>query len=149
MIKNFVFGGNYFARGEFVLYINHSGKYIKINFNMKIPYPCQNWYPYLSTHCGTRVSTWLMAWYPYSYSYPFHCTRTSTRTHISAQFGTRTYGLVPVPVPGYLFWYPTTTLPLIGMKTKHNEIFEGASSLLPLLREHHPSCHYGALGTFW
>ena len=27
VIKNFVFGGNYFARGEFVLYINHSGKY--------------------------------------------------------------------------------------------------------------------------
>ena len=25
VIKNFVFGGNYFARGEFVLYINHSG----------------------------------------------------------------------------------------------------------------------------
>ena len=38
MIKNFVFGGNYFARGEFVLYINHSGKYIEINFNMKIPF---------------------------------------------------------------------------------------------------------------
>ena len=38
MIKNFVFGGNYFARGEFVLYINHSGKNIEINFNMKIPY---------------------------------------------------------------------------------------------------------------
>ena len=33
-----VFGGNYFARGEFVLYINHSGKYIEINFNMKIPF---------------------------------------------------------------------------------------------------------------
>ena len=28
--------------GEFVLYINHSGKYIEINFNMKIPF--------LSTH---------------------------------------------------------------------------------------------------
>ena len=38
MIKNFVFGGNYFARGEFVLYINNSGKYIEINFNMKIPF---------------------------------------------------------------------------------------------------------------
>ena len=38
MIKNFVFGGNYFVRGEFVLYINHSGKYIEINFNMKIPF---------------------------------------------------------------------------------------------------------------
>ena len=38
VIKNFVFGGNYFARGEFVLYINHSGKYIEINFNMKIPF---------------------------------------------------------------------------------------------------------------
>ena len=38
MIRNFLFGGNYFARGEFVLYINHSGKYIEINFNMKIPY---------------------------------------------------------------------------------------------------------------
>ena len=38
MIKNFVFGGNYFAHGEFVLYINHSGKYIEINFNMKIPF---------------------------------------------------------------------------------------------------------------
>ena len=25
-------------RGEFVLYINHSGKYIEINFNMKIPF---------------------------------------------------------------------------------------------------------------
>ena len=25
VIKNFVFGGNYFARGEFVLYKNHSG----------------------------------------------------------------------------------------------------------------------------
>ena len=24
--------------GEFVLYINHSGKYIEINFNMKIPF---------------------------------------------------------------------------------------------------------------
>ena len=36
--KNFVFGGNYFARGEFVLYINHSGKSVEINFNMKIPY---------------------------------------------------------------------------------------------------------------
>ena len=30
--------GNYFARGEFVLYINNSGKYIEINFNMKIPF---------------------------------------------------------------------------------------------------------------
>ena len=38
VIKNFVFGGNYFACGEFVLYINHSGKYIEINFNMKIPF---------------------------------------------------------------------------------------------------------------
>ena len=38
MIKNFVFGGNYFACGEFVLYINHLGKYIEINFNMKIPF---------------------------------------------------------------------------------------------------------------
>ena len=38
MIKNFVFGGNFFTRGEFVLYINHSGKDIEINFNMKIPY---------------------------------------------------------------------------------------------------------------
>ena len=38
MIKNFLGGGNYFARGEFVLYINHSGKYIKINFNMKISF---------------------------------------------------------------------------------------------------------------
>ena len=38
--QNFIFGGNYFARGEFVLYINHSGKYIEINFNMKIPYTC-------------------------------------------------------------------------------------------------------------
>ena len=25
-------------RGEFVLYINHSGKYIEINFNVKIPF---------------------------------------------------------------------------------------------------------------
>ena len=32
------FGGNYFARGEFVLYINHSGEYIEIDFNMKIPF---------------------------------------------------------------------------------------------------------------
>ena len=24
--------------GEFVVYINHSGKYIEINFNMKIPF---------------------------------------------------------------------------------------------------------------
>ena len=39
MIKNFVFGGNYFARREFVLYINHSGKYIEISFSMKIPFP--------------------------------------------------------------------------------------------------------------
>ena len=38
VIKNFVFGDNYFTRGEFVLYINHSGKYIEINFNMKIPF---------------------------------------------------------------------------------------------------------------
>ena len=38
VIKNFVFGGNYFAHGDFVLYINHSGKYIDINFNMKIPF---------------------------------------------------------------------------------------------------------------
>ena len=38
MITNLVFGGNYFACGEFVLYINHSGKYVEINFNMKIPY---------------------------------------------------------------------------------------------------------------
>ena len=38
MIKNFVFGGNYFARGEFVLYINHSGKHIEINSNIKIPF---------------------------------------------------------------------------------------------------------------
>ena len=38
VIKNLVFGGNYFACGDFVLYINHSGKYIKINFNMKIPF---------------------------------------------------------------------------------------------------------------
>ena len=36
--KNLVFGGNYFARGDFVQYINHSGKYIEINFNMKIPF---------------------------------------------------------------------------------------------------------------
>ena len=42
MIKNFVFGGNYFARGEFVLYINHSGKYIEINFNMNIPFYYKN-----------------------------------------------------------------------------------------------------------
>ena len=28
VIKTFTFGGNYFARGEFVLCINHSGKYI-------------------------------------------------------------------------------------------------------------------------
>ena len=39
VIKIFVFGGNYFARRELVLYINHSGKYIEINFNMKIPFP--------------------------------------------------------------------------------------------------------------
>ena len=38
VVKNFVFGGNYFVRGEFVLYINHSGKYIEINFNMKISF---------------------------------------------------------------------------------------------------------------
>ena len=38
VIKNFVFGGNYFTCGEFVLYINHSGNYIEINFNMKIPF---------------------------------------------------------------------------------------------------------------
>ena len=38
IIKNLVFGGNYFAREDFVLYINHSGKYIEINFNMKIPF---------------------------------------------------------------------------------------------------------------
>ena len=38
MVSNqkFGFGGNYFAPVEFVLYINHSGKYIEINFNMKI-----------------------------------------------------------------------------------------------------------------
>ena len=36
--KSLFFGGSYFARGEFVLYINHSGKYIEINFNMKIPF---------------------------------------------------------------------------------------------------------------
>ena len=29
VIKNFVFGGNYLARGEFVLYIKNSGKYIE------------------------------------------------------------------------------------------------------------------------
>ena len=38
VITNLDFGGNYFARGEFVLYINHSGKYIEISFNMKIPF---------------------------------------------------------------------------------------------------------------
>ena len=38
VIKNLVLGGNYFARGDFVLYINHSGKYNEINFNMKIPF---------------------------------------------------------------------------------------------------------------
>ena len=40
MVSNqkFLFGGNYFACGEFVLYINHSGNYIEINFNMKIPF---------------------------------------------------------------------------------------------------------------
>ena len=38
VIKIFVFGGNYLVRGEFVLYINHSGKYIEINFNVKIPF---------------------------------------------------------------------------------------------------------------
>ena len=27
-------------RGEFVLYIKHSGKYIEIDFNMKIPFLC-------------------------------------------------------------------------------------------------------------
>ena len=49
MIKNFVFGGNYFARGEFVLYINHSGKYIEINFNMKIPFLCRSVFALLSS----------------------------------------------------------------------------------------------------
>ena len=38
MVKIFRFGGNYFALGEFVLYINHSGKYIEIDFNMKTPF---------------------------------------------------------------------------------------------------------------
>ena len=40
MVSNqiFIFGDNYFARGELLLYINHSGKYIEINFNMKIPF---------------------------------------------------------------------------------------------------------------
>ena len=38
VIKIFIFGGNYFVGGELVLYINHSGKYIEINFNMKIPF---------------------------------------------------------------------------------------------------------------
>ena len=38
VIKTFVFGGNYFAHREFVLYINHLGKCIEINFNMKIPF---------------------------------------------------------------------------------------------------------------
>ena len=48
VIKNFVFGGNYFACGEFVLYINHSGKYIEINFDMKIPYTYIYRYMYFS-----------------------------------------------------------------------------------------------------
>ena len=43
MVKNLVFGSNYFACGEFVLYINHSGKYIEIDFNMKIPFFIE-WY---------------------------------------------------------------------------------------------------------
>ena len=51
-------------------------------------------YPYQSIHCDTRTC-FNMAWYPYS----FHCTRTR----------------VPIltPVPGYLFWYPTTTLVVV------------------------------------
>ena len=40
----------------------------------------------------------------YLYPYPFHC----TRTHISAQLGTRTYGLVPVPMGWCPYPYPGT-----------------------------------------
>ena len=47
MIKNFVFGGNYFACGEFVLYINHSGTYIEINSNVKIPFSSLRFFPFL------------------------------------------------------------------------------------------------------
>ena len=40
-------------RGEFVLYINHSGKYIEINFSMKIPFPLFDSVPCL--HCPYGV----------------------------------------------------------------------------------------------
>ena len=48
-----VFGGNYFARGEFVLYINHSGKCVEINLNMKILYPLV---PYPHTYIALYFS---------------------------------------------------------------------------------------------
>ena len=99
-----------------ILLLNHL--LLKTNYRDVVPVPIpkyQNWYPYPSTHCGTRtrVSIWLgtrtrthfivhvpvpipryqypspyfsPAWYPYSYL------RVGTRTR------THTYGLVPVPV---------------------------------------------------
>ena len=35
--KSLFFGSNYFARGEIVLYINHSGKYIEIYIILNHP----------------------------------------------------------------------------------------------------------------
>ena len=62
-----------------------------------IPVPVpkyQNWYPYPSTHCGTRtrVSTWLG-------------TRTRTRTHFIVPVPIFQPSLVPVPTGWYLYPY--------------------------------------------
>ena len=64
------------------------------HFIVPIPeYPL--WYPYPCFN---------MAWHPYSYPYPFHCTRTRVSTWLATR--TRTHTHFIVPVPEYLFWYP-------------------------------------------
>ena len=117
-------------------------------FRDVVPVPVpkyQNWYPYPSTHRGTRTRTVpvfqhglvpVLVPIPISL-YPYR--GTSTRTHISAQLGTRTctYGLVPVP--GYLFWYhyPYQYLVPIPIKSVNPSSFVSII-LVPLLL-HYPT----------
>ena len=61
--KSLFFGGNYFARGEIVLYINHSGKYIEINSNMKIPFI------YIFTHLFVCEFIYFINLFIYSFIY--------------------------------------------------------------------------------
>ena len=84
-----------------------------------VPIPkYQNWYPYPSTHCGTRtriytrVSTWLGTRTRTHFIVPVqstHCgTRTCIRTRVSTWFGTRTrtHTHFIVPVPEYQYSHP-------------------------------------------